>query len=171
MKFLVAWEKGKKKLLKIELDDKQQVWAETSVAVFNYAKNNFAEGEEAGFEYTEKNGQYKVTRINKNGESKKVTSSPTETSEYVCEDCGTKLKEGKYKKCYTCNKKNPTKTKSSSKKYGDLSTEEQNRRASLTAMASACEAIKVLTGQITDVETIATMVETLYERFYKKLTE
>jgi hypothetical protein len=33
-------------------------------------------------------------------------------AEFKCEDCGATLKDGKYKKCFPCNKKNPTKAKS-----------------------------------------------------------
>lgn len=33
-------------------------------------------------------------------------AEPVETAtEFACEDCGTKLKDGKYKKCYPCGKK------------------------------------------------------------------
>ena len=82
----------------------------------------------------------------------------------TCENCGKELKDDKYKKCYNCNKK-------ASGKYGDLSVTERNRRAKLTALSSACEAIKVLTGQVSDVDTIGAMVEQLYDCFYKKIAE
>ena len=87
----------------------------------------------------------------------------------TCEDCGKELKDDKYKKCYNCNKKTPS--KKASGKYGDLSVPERNRRAKLTALSSACEAIKVLTGQVSDVDTIGAMVEQLYDRFYTKIAE
>ena len=163
MKFLVAYKKGKKNLLKIELDDGEQVWASTTSAVYNFAKNNFDEGEKAGFEYTVKNGQYFVSRINKDGKSTKSEEEPVEDTpaEFVCEDCGKTLKDGKYKKCYTCNKKNPS-PKSTSTRSSD--TNESIKKQ--CALKATVHLMQVLVGRVEGIDTLVEMVEEAFPRIY-----
>lgn len=105
--------KANKYLAKIEVDGKDK-WFTVTQAVYNFATKNFEEGSEVDVQYTTKNGQYFATKIMTAGSGEeKVEEVPEETIDYVCEDCGAELKNGKYKKCYTCNKKNPSKRKTS----------------------------------------------------------
>ena len=112
MRFLVAYKKGDKFLLKIALEDGKEKWMETIEAVYKFASNNLKghsrdtnyPGDEVEIQYTEENGQYNVTRMTKKG----TTSTSPQTDGYTCVDCGASLKDDKYKKCYACNKKKPT---------------------------------------------------------------
>jgi len=52
----------------------------------------------------------KVTKVVKAEEIKKEENPAA----FTCEDCGATLKDGKYKKCYMCNKKAPAKTETKS---------------------------------------------------------
>lgn len=158
MKFITAYnKKGGKYLLKIELEDGNVKWMTTTKAVYEYASNNFKEGDEVGITYTEKNSQYHVTRINQDGKSsvaKADSEEETETKEekvFKCEDCGKELKSDKYKKCYECNKKNPEKR---SKSTSD-SIEKQ------CAYKVAAMALQIFTGQIEDLEVLKNQLDNL----------
>lgn len=115
MKYLIAYKNDKGKfLVKIEFVEGKEKWASTSEAVVNYAKANFKANEDVDVEYTEKNGLYSVSRITKKGATPTSVETKTETQksgEHKCIDCGKVLKDGKYKKCFECNKINPTNTK------------------------------------------------------------
>jgi len=179
MKFKFAFKKGGKYLLKIILDDGKEKWASTTEKVFNYAKSNFKENEEVDYEYENKNGQYSVSKILKKGETtEKKTSTKSESTSTpdgkVCA-CGKKIKNDKYDKCYTCNQKNPAKGSSgrpdynSGAPYGSLLPSEAERRNKLSTMSSCCEAIKVLTGRVEDVNTLGDLIVNLYDKLYKKI--
>lgn len=118
MKFLVAYKNDKGKfLVKIEFEPGKEKWASTSEAVVNYAKANFKANEDVDVDYTEKNGSYTVTRITKKGSTPAPVEAKTEApkvEEFKCTDCGKVLKDGKYQKCFDCNKKNPAKPKETS---------------------------------------------------------
>ena len=171
MKFVITCEKGGKYLVKLELDSGKQVWAETTSAVYNWAKKTYKEGDVITAEYSVKNGQYFVNRI-EGGTGKttitKTSEAPQTTGKYTCADCGKELKDDKYKKCYTCNKKNPV--KSTGKKYYGKSPEERNDIRQQAMLKASVHAIQVMTGQINDVDTLAGMVESLYDRFLKKIS-
>jgi hypothetical protein len=181
MKFLVAFTKGNKNLVKIAMDDGTEKWATTTPAVINYAKTNFVQNEEAKFEMTEKNGQYHVTKILKadgSGQSSVPPESKSDPVEFKCTDCGAKLKDGKYKKCYTCNQKNPVSTKSeektSSKTYSayQKSPEDKEQIKRLSVLSSSSNAVaNALQGQIGDASTLAEMIIAVYEILYKKVSE
>lgn len=173
MRFLVAYKKGNKCLLKIALQSDKEVWATTSEAVFNYAKNNFKEGEECGFDYTDKNGQYFVSRVNKDGKSTEKLEEPEATKvddgKKYC-SCGKEIKNHKYDKCYACNQKNSSKSysgKSSYKKSPE--TEEQIKR--LSVLRACGDAILVLQGQVSDVEALGDIIEVLYQKMYKVVSD
>lgn len=182
MKFKTVFKKGKKILVKIALDDGNEVWATTTQAVYNWCEKSFNEDDEVDVEYTSKNGQYFVKRISTPGKGgSKKTSSPKETtsdSEYACEDCGASLKDGKYKKCYKCNKKNPSKSSGGGSgkpdykngaPYGSLLPEEATRRNKLATLSSVCKAYQVMAGQVSDVETVGEQIIVIWKKVYKEL--
>ncbi len=116
MQFLVAYQKGNKTLVKLVLDDGNEVWATCPEAVYNFAKKALKEKEEVNAEYEEKHGQYYVSRITKKGaQGTDASNTPPETTAgYTCEECGAELKTDKYKKCYTCNQKKSSVNKTNS---------------------------------------------------------
>jgi len=184
MKFLTAFKKGKDNLVKIVLDDGKQKWAKTTDAVVRDAQKNFEENEEVDVEYTEKNGRYTVQRIMKKGQTAKKSApkSDTDTAEFTCEECGVKLKDDKYKKCYKCNQKarenkSSEKTGTGSGKpdyahgapYGSLLPEEAERRNKLATLSSVCQAVTTLTGHIDDPSTLSDVIIELYDKLYSKV--
>ena len=171
MKFIKAWKKGKKYLIYIDLEDgskKPKKWMETTQAVYNYAKNQFEEGDEIGITYAKENGQYNVSRVNKDGTVKTETTTdedegPEEDDDVKrCEDCGKELKDPKYDKCYTCNQKNP------SKKSTEKSSERTDSIKMQTAYKVAGMSIQVFTGQIADLDVLKEQLDDIAEHVYKK---
>ena len=183
MRFKVAYKKGKKLLLKIDTQDKTDnpvKWMNTTEAVYNYVKSNFEEDDEIGIEYTKKGQLFHVVRVNKDGKSSEkdeeaVTTEPadntkeeTKTSikedgKFYCEDCGKELKDDKYKNCYTCNQKNPSKGK-----YSQRSPEVQASIKMQVAYKAAAEAMLVFTGTISDLDTLKSQLDDLAEHIVKK---
>jgi len=113
MKYKFALEKAGKYLMKIEMNDGDDKWMTTTKEVMTFVKATFKEGDEIGLDYIEKNGQFHVSKVNKDGKVSSTKESSEDTVSksvgFTCEDCGKELKDGKYKKCFLCNKKNPTK--------------------------------------------------------------
>jgi len=183
MIFKVAYKKDNNMLVKIagldpvteKKDKKDGTWANCSANVYNWAKKSFKEGEEVIVEYTEKNGQYNVTRITK-GSGDSVQTKAKNTSSPTCADCGKELKDDKYSKCYTCNKKNPDKTTTTSKKKSysksySKSPEDKEQIRRLSVLRAVAEAVQVMTGQINDIGVLGDMMEVLYNKFYQKVSE
>jgi len=177
MKYLVAYKNDKGKfLVKMEFEAGKEKWATTSEAVVNYAKANFKASEDVDVEYTEKNGSYTVSRITKKGSAPVATKSTApasetpKTTEYKCEDCGATLKDGKYKKCYPCNKKNPAPAKTTSG-GGQRDVVGQSIEKQAMMKASAMAVGNAFVGQVNDVDTLADMIIKVYEKLLKKLTE
>ena len=174
MKYLVAYKNDKGKfLVKVEFEAGKEKWATTSEAVVNYAKANFKANEDVDVEYTEKNGSYTVSRITKKGSAPAPVETKTEapkSSEHKCEDCGAVLKDGKYKKCYPCNKKNPAPKKESSG-GGQRDAVGQSIEKQAMMKASAMAVGNAFVGQIGDVDTLADMIIKVYEKLLRKLTE
>jgi hypothetical protein len=172
MKLLVAYQKGSKNLLKIGMDDGAEKWATTTSAVVAYAKKNFKEGEEAKFEMTEKNGQYHVTKILKadGSSSSEPTADPAPT-EYKCSDCGAKLKDGKYKKCYACNKKNPaSKTEDKKTSYKEKPDSVGNSIEKQAMMKAAANAVATgMQAQFQNADTLAEMIIVVYNKLLAEL--
>lgn len=136
MIFKVAYVKDNQPLIKMVLDNKDEVWAETTQAVYDFAKKNFSENEECDFDYEEKSdGSYYVSKIIKKGNTsneapkKRGRGRPkktTTTSKDKFCGCGKKIKDVKYSKCYDCNqKKKETKPQESedNTKYCDCGVE------------------------------------------------
>ena len=70
---------------------------------------------------------------------KKAEPKEESTSEFTCEDCGAKLKDGKYKKCYPCGKKTFKGGKSNSYDNPEKTAQIQRGNA-LNAAASVASA-------------------------------
>jgi hypothetical protein len=174
MKYLVAYKNDKGKfLVKIEFEAGKEKWATTSEAVVNYAKANFKANEDVDVDYTEKNGQYSVSRITRKGSAPAPVETKPEVSsstEYKCTDCGATLKDGKYKKCFPCNKKNPTPKKDYSG-GGQRDAVGQSIEKQAMMKASAMAVGNAFVGQLSDVDTLADMIIKVYEKLLKKLTE
>ena len=216
MRFLFAFIKDGNNLVKIGMDDGKERWMTTSSAVYGFAKKALKGtdkttgygGDEVNVEYTEENGKYNCTRIEKVGGSstpqqeapvttnnaefkcsecgkalkdgkytkcylcnKKSLSKPAQSSadgEYKCIDCGATLKDGKYKKCFTCNQKNPVKNATGTKAY-TKSPEESEKIKRLSILSSVCRATSALAGLV-DINNIGEIIESLYDRLYKKIS-
>lgn len=67
-------------------------------------------GEEVVVTFEKKNTTRYVSKIVKATATAISTKEEVKesTTGFVCEDCGKELKDGKFKKCFMCNKKNPT---------------------------------------------------------------
>lgn len=174
MRFLVAFKKEDKNLVKIDFGgDIGEKWATTTDAVYNFAKSNIKgsnrdtnfSGEEVTVEYKVNDGKYEVSRITKVAQSettKKTKDTPTEP---ICKDCGATLKDAKYEKCYTCNKKNPVK-----KTYGKTPEEIESIKKQ-AVLKACCHAIQVLTGRIEDAQTLGDMIVELFDKLYAKISK
>lgn len=171
MKFLIAFEKNGKSLLKIRFDDGAEKWAVTTKAVVDYAKAHFQKDEDAVFEMTEKNGQYTVSKITKVGGATTSQTPATTTSAPKCSDCGKDLKDAKYKKCYDCNKKAPAQ-QAEKPAGGSGRTDTVGTSIEKQAMmkASANAVALAMQGQISDEGVLGDLIVALYERLYAKLT-
>jgi len=167
MKFIKAAKT--KKMLQVEIDGKEE-WTNTNENVYNFAKSKFKNGDEIELQYSEQDGMKFVTRITGSGgaSTEKETSSSPE-SKYTCEDCGVSLKDSKYKKCYTCNQKNPS-PKAEKSNYYAKSPEDKEQIKRLSVLSSAAKAAQVVQGQV-DVNALADYVLNLYDAFYKEVSK
>lgn len=173
MRFLVAFKKEGKILVKIDFGGEiGEKWASTSEAVYDYAKSNIKgndknskfPGEEVNVEYTEKDGKYTVSRITKLGQdSGQPSETKTESTSGICADCGATGIDKKYTKCYTCNKKNPVKPKSTKDGYNQDAVNRQN------ANNATSRALIALTGQV-DPNNILELIDSIHAKFLKKIT-
>jgi len=161
-----------KNMLKVVIGGKE-TWAFCSEPVLKFAKNTLKEGDEVTIQSDNKNGNIYITRISKGEvvsiETPKTEKPVSESPRYVCEDCGKELKDGKYKKCYECNKKNPEPKEKKEPKttygYTPKDTESIKKQA---VLKSVCMAVSALTGMI-DINNLGDVIENLYDRFLKKL--
>ena len=104
----IAVKARNKKGFKIDGDDN---WFTAEDPVIPYLEK-IEKGDEVEITFS-KNGVFKnVTKIVKI-EATKAETKPEEKPKtgFTCADCGKELPDGKYKKCYTCNKKSPAKSK------------------------------------------------------------
>lgn len=166
MIFIHICKKAEKYLTKIVFTEGAKwKWATTTEAVYNYAKKTFKENDEVDVEYTKKNGQYFVSKIMKPGSGKKTTqksektsTASKENSKPTCKDCGKVLKDDKYEKCYKCNQKNPSRSRKSTYTPKDVESIKDQ-----VALKASVEVMKVLTGQIGDVNTLIEMTKNVYK--------
>lgn len=157
----VARTKDKNMVRFQELDGKTGVWATCTPAVKGYASTTFKAGDivDVQSEPTGEVGLH-VTRISKAGQGGGVTTSTVSTTAPTCEDCGKALKDAKYKKCYTCNKKNPSKSGGSYGKTPEV--QESIKRQAIGHMVS--RTLIALTGQI-DRNSVTEVMEVLYKHY------
>jgi len=145
MIFEIAFKKDGNYLIKAEFKAGEgSKWASTTEAVFNFAKKNFKKGDNVNIDYRTEKGKYFVDRITK-VEGTTTTETKSETT--------TKTEQPK------------TETKT----YYQKSPDVQDAIIRQSTLASACQAIQVLTGQVNDVQVLGDMIETLFDRFYKKV--
>jgi len=147
------------KMLKLGNDDKSAKWYFLSNKVVDFVKGNIKVGEEVSIQYDENGGKYTINYITKGKEEPKQTikSEP----QYKCKECGTPLKDGKYEKCYECNKKELQITNNLTK---STSTNESIKRQAIGHMTS--RTLSALQGPINpDNEEI--IVEKIYKKFQK----
>ena len=151
-----------KKMLKVEIEGKEE-WTNTSDKVYGFVKAKFKEGDEIDLQYSQKGGMKFVTRVTPLGSSS--NSSSNSEPEFTCSECGAPLKDDKYDKCYTCNKKskNSSGTTSSGKA---TSTNDSIVRQSV--LRSAALAAQVVQGQV-DANALGDYVLALYDKFLKKI--
>lgn len=151
---------NKKRMIKVYTDDtdKTGTWYSCSDAVYGFVDKNFKEGDSVALQ-TDKDIVVKVTK----GEG--AVQETQTTPKFVCEDCGKELKDDKYKKCYTCNKKAP-KT-STGGAYKSPEVQESIRKQAIGNMTS--RSLISLQGQV-DVNAIHEVIKALYKT-YDELTK
>jgi len=96
------------KMLKIGTDEKDATWYFLAESVVKFVETGIKIGDEVTIKYNQSGGKATINYITKGkGESQqsKPASTETKSTGFTCEECGAELKDGKYKKCYTCNQK------------------------------------------------------------------
>jgi hypothetical protein len=175
--FLVAFQKGNKNLIKVrKIGTTTEVWATTSEAVCKYAKENLTKETEYEFQSEDKNGQIHISRVgNDTPAVNQPVSEPSQGGSvggFKCSDCGAALKDGKYTKCYPCNKKNPAPKKSYSAPSAggqrDAVGQSIEKQAMMKAAADAVAT--AMQGQVGDIDTLGDMIVKLYEKLLAKIT-
>ena len=156
---------GNQKGFKIE---GQEGWFNATDAVVPYLAK-FEKGTEVIVSYTKKGVSRSATKIVGVMGSGAAPETPKKDTGFVCEDCGTPLKDGKYKKCFPCNKKSP--------KFASKSTyDSPDRIASIQRGNALNAAASVLSGTeivrtAKDVETVAELTKVLANIFLDYLRE
>ena len=160
-------------MVKVVLDGKEQ-WTTCSQAVKSFAKTAFKTGDIVNIQYETKEGveMFHVTRIEKGTGTGTDTnsgikaSSVTASDKPTCKDCGCELKDAKYEKCWSCNKKNPS--KSTGRTYGKSSEELEGMRKGNLANATS-RSIVALQGHV-DPNSIHEYIKAIYKT-YDELTK
>lgn len=123
--------KGKVEVITDKAIKIEKEWYSTT-----YAKGDtVVKGDEVVLTYKKNKAFKNVSNIKKvvKVEAPKVEVQKEEVANFVCEDCGKELKDGKYTKCFTCNKKSPAKTTS----FSDDRTAQIVKGNSLNAAGAA----------------------------------
>jgi hypothetical protein len=74
-------------------------------------------GDEIVVTFEKKGTSRYVSKLVRAGAEARTTADPEPTQSttgFACEDCGKELKDGRFKKCFVCNKKNPAPKKETS---------------------------------------------------------
>ena len=143
----------------------QEGWFNATPAVVPYLAK-YEKGTEVEVTFEKKGVNKIVSKIvvamNNIKEATTTTSEPVTTG-FICEDCGAVLKDGKYKKCYTCNKKNPAKAKpvGASNSYDNPAKTAQIQRGNALNAASAVASSQ----QFTDPDTAKQFTLMLADEF------
>jgi len=149
MIFKVAYSKGNRNSIKVVDNEGKEVWMGCSKNVYSWCKKNYNEGDEVDVEYTVKDGQYTATRVTNKRQSNYNPLPKDETRpSKPTPSAPTKKYTGNY-----MNRKHP---------------EESKQIRALSILSSICEAIQGLAGHI-DPNNIGEIIETLFDRFDKKL--
>lgn len=157
---------GKKVMVRfLELAGASGVWATCSQVVKDYAEKNFKSGDAVHVQFEDgQNNMLHVSKIEP-GPGADIKKSADVTSAVSgkpsCEDCGKDLQDAKYKKCWACNKKNPT---AGAKKDRGSEVNSSIKRQAIGHMTS--RTLISLQGHIDP-----NNVEALAERIYKKFQE
>jgi len=169
MKYLFAYisPKDGSYLLKLQNDDGKEKWYKATEAVHGYASKSIKKNESVMIEVSNEKGKEVITRITKanttaeqpqnRSESPSNGTSTAKAGEYTCSECGKKLKDNKYTKCYTCNQKNPVTTTEPSSRQSSIENQAV-LKASADAVATA------FVGQVKDEETLGDMIARLYKK-------
>jgi len=156
-------------MFKLGEGEKDAQWYFLAEPVVGFVKTGISIGDEVTIKYSQSGGKNTVTYITKGKgepekttpqEVKSTTSTPKDTGTgYKCEDCGAPLKDNKYKKCYTCNKKNPV-----SGYKGESGTTKDNliKREAIGHMAS--RSLVALQGHV-DPNNIHDIIKKLYTTY------
>jgi hypothetical protein len=162
------------KMVKAGETDKSCIWYFLDEPVVKFVETGIKVGDEVTIKYEQNNGKNTITYITKgkgeNQKSNHVSNTNSNNTLFKCEECGAILKDGKYKKCYICNQKNPPKKGYSSPNLSSKSPEDKEQIKRLSILSSAVKAVQAVTGQV-DVNSLAEYVLNLYKEFYKKLSE
>ena len=138
----------KKDMIKYEVNGEEK-WANCTSQVKGFAKN-FSKGETVTLQGSEQNGMFNVTRIEKGSGS----GAPAQTQSYSAP-----AQSAPAQSTY----KTPAQTGNSYDYQKPKSPEETKLIVNQSVMASACNAVKAVTGQI-DPNMLGDYVVTLYHR-------
>ena len=170
---VVKFAAKKKDMIQLAENGGSPKWYWMSGAVQGFAHKAIKAGDEVTIEGNEeKDNLTIITKISKAGSGSSGTSLPettnTGTTGFVCEDCGKALKDGKYKKCFVCNKKTPKKETSG----GSYSKSPEVGEAIMkqSVLKSVCSVMPALIGNV-DRNDIGDVIEALYDRLYAKLNK
>lgn len=153
-------------MVKVNIDSIGDVWATCTPAVKTFAKTAFKEGDTIKVTYNEQENaqtKYHVTRIEKGtGADTNAGTSAVEASNSgkpKCSDCGKELKDAKYKKCYTCNDKNPAKKGGFGK---SVKQQEDIKREAIGHMTS--RSLIAMQGQVSP-NNVVELMKTIYKEY------
>lgn len=166
---VVKFAAKKKDMIQLAEGTNSPKWYWMSSAVQGFAHKAIKAGDEVTIEGNEeKDNLTIITRISKAGagSSQKKETTKSDTG-FKCEDCKCDLKDGKYKKCFKCNEKNPS--KSTGGGYSK-SPEDSERITRLSILSSVCQAVTALVGNV-DRNDIGDVINSLYDKFYEKISK
>lgn len=172
MRFLFAFVKDGNNLVKIGMDDGKERWMTCSKIVYGFVKKALKgtdketgyEGDEVKVTYTNVDGKYNCTRIEKVGGTPTSQRETTTDGKPKCTDCGKELKDNKYSKCYLCNKKNPVKSTGTKTYTKSPEVQESIKRQAIGHMTS--RTMIALQGHI-DPNNVHEIAESIYNTYVR----
>jgi len=106
----------------------------------------FNKGDSVTVTYERKGTARNVTKIVKATETQKEEPKESSTG-FACEDCGAELKDGRFKKCYNCNKKVSKEEKKTNSKKEYKSYDSPDRTANIQRGNALNAAAMVASGE------------------------